>query len=71
MLDQFSRTRILLGNEAMDRLAGARVAVFGVGGVGSYAAEALVPQYGGAVQDQGYGGADAEHQSEGRDTGDQ
>ena len=42
MLDQFSRTRILLGNEAMDRLAGARVAVFGVGGVGSYAAEALV-----------------------------
>ena len=42
MLDQFSRTRILLGNEAMDRLAGARVAIFGVGGVGSYAAEALV-----------------------------
>ena len=42
MLDQFSRTRILLGNAAMERLAGARVAVFGVGGVGSYAAEALV-----------------------------
>ena len=41
MPDQFSRTRILLGNEAMDRLAGSRVAVFGVGGVGSYAAEAL------------------------------
>ena len=35
MLDQFSRTRILLGNAAMERLAGARVAVFGVGGVGS------------------------------------
>ena len=42
MLDQFSRTRILLGNAAMERLDGARVAVFGVGGVGSYAAEALV-----------------------------
>lgn len=37
----FSRTRMLLGNEAMDRLSKARVAVFGVGGVGGYIAEAL------------------------------
>ncbi len=42
MLDQFSRTRLLLGNEAMDKLKRARVAVFGVGGVGGYAVEALV-----------------------------
>lgn len=41
MPDQFSRARVLLGREAMERLAASRVAVFGVGGVGSYAAEAL------------------------------
>lgn len=41
MLSQFSRTELLLGREAMDILAGARVAVFGVGGVGGYVAEAL------------------------------
>ena len=35
------RTRWLLGEEAMDRLAGSRVAVFGVGGVGGYVVEAL------------------------------
>ena len=33
MLNQFSRTQLLLGKEAMDRLKGARVAVFGIGGV--------------------------------------
>lgn len=42
MLDQFSRSRILLGNEAMDTLANSRVAIFGVGGVGSFVAEGLV-----------------------------
>ena len=42
MNEQFSRTRLLLGNAAMERLAGARVAVFGIGGVGGHAAEALV-----------------------------
>lgn len=42
MLDQFSRTELLLGREGMERLARARVAVFGLGGVGGYAAEALV-----------------------------
>ncbi len=41
MLDQFSRTRLLLGGEAMERLKGARVAVFGIGGVGGYVCEAL------------------------------
>lgn len=42
MLTQFSRTELLLGKEAMDRLAGSRVAVFGIGGVGGYVCEALV-----------------------------
>jgi len=41
MLNQFSRMELLFGKEAMEKLAAARVAVFGVGGVGSYAAEAL------------------------------
>ena len=41
MLDQFSRTRLLLGDDAMRTLADARVAVFGLGGVGGTAAEAL------------------------------
>ena len=40
-MDQFVRTRMLLGDEGLDRLRQARVAVFGVGGVGGYAAEAL------------------------------
>ena len=42
MLNQFSRTELLLGKEAMERLAAARVAVFGIGGVGGYTVEALV-----------------------------
>ena len=42
MLTQFSRTELLLGKDAMDRLANARVAVFGIGGVGGYVCEALV-----------------------------
>ena len=41
MLDQFSRTELLLGREGMERLAQARVAVFGLGGVGGYVVEAL------------------------------
>ncbi len=41
MEDQFARTRILLGDKAVDRLAQARVAVFGIGGVGGYVCEAL------------------------------
>lgn len=42
MESQFSRTQRLLGMEAMNQLADARVAVFGVGGVGGYVCEALV-----------------------------
>ncbi len=41
MQNQFSRTQLLLGKENMDKLAGARVAVFGVGGVGGYTVETL------------------------------
>ena len=41
MGDAFSRTRRLLGPEAMEKLARSRVAVFGLGGVGGHAAEAL------------------------------
>ena len=41
MEDMFSRTRMLLGDEALDRLGRARVAVFGIGGVGGHAVEAL------------------------------
>lgn len=41
MQERFARTEMLLGSEAMERLRCARVAVFGVGGVGGYTAEAL------------------------------
>nr|WP_314460450.1 tRNA threonylcarbamoyladenosine dehydratase [uncultured Clostridium sp.] len=42
MLNQFSRTQLLLGEDAMKRLSEAKVAVFGIGGVGGYVVEALV-----------------------------
>ena len=42
MLNQFSRTELLFGKEAMEKLADSRVAVFGIGGVGGYTVEALV-----------------------------
>ena len=42
MLNQFSRTELLLGKDAMEKLRGSRVAVFGIGGVGGYVCEALV-----------------------------
>ena len=41
MADQYSRTRLLLGEDGLDKLRNARVALFGLGGVGGYAAEAL------------------------------
>ncbi len=41
MSNQFSRTMLLYGAEAMERLFACRVAVFGIGGVGGYAVEAL------------------------------
>ena len=39
--EQYARTRLLLGQDGLDRLRKARVAVFGVGGVGGYVVEAL------------------------------
>lgn len=41
MLNQFSRTQLIFGEEAMEKLADSRVAVFGIGGVGGYTVEAL------------------------------
>lgn len=41
MVNQFSRTELLIGQENLERLSYARVAVFGVGGVGGYTIEAL------------------------------
>lgn len=41
MLNQYSRTELLFGKEAMEKLWRSRVAVFGIGGVGGYAVEAL------------------------------
>jgi tRNA A37 threonylcarbamoyladenosine dehydratase len=41
MLNQFSRTELLVGNEGMEKLKNARVAIFGIGGVGGYTVEAL------------------------------
>ncbi|MBS1456402.1 MAG: tRNA threonylcarbamoyladenosine dehydratase [Clostridia bacterium] len=42
MLNQFSRTELIFGSDAMKKLANSRVAVFGIGGVGGYTVEALV-----------------------------
>ena len=41
MLNEFSRTELIFGKEAMEKLAASRVAVFGIGGVGGYTVEAL------------------------------
>ena len=49
MLNQFSRTQLLLGKDGMNRLANARVAVFGVGGVGGFTVEALARSGVGAI----------------------
>lgn len=42
MLNQFSRSELLIGSDGINKLKSSRVAVFGIGGVGGYAAEALV-----------------------------
>lgn len=42
MLHQFSRTELLIGAEALNKLKNSKVAIFGIGGVGSYAVEGLV-----------------------------
>lgn len=49
MENQFERTELLLGKEAIDKLKNSRVAVFGVGGVGGFTAEALVRSGIGAI----------------------
>lgn len=49
MLNQFSRTELIFGREAMEKLSSSRVAVFGIGGVGGYTVEALVRSGVGAV----------------------
>ena len=48
-MNQFARSQLLLGSEGMERLARARVAVFGIGGVGGYAVEALARSGIGAI----------------------
>ena len=50
MGNEFSRTELLLGREGMEKLAASRVAVFGIGGVGSYAVEALARSGVGALE---------------------
>lgn len=49
MENQFERTELLLGEEAVEKLRGSRVAVFGIGGVGGFTAEALVRSGVGAI----------------------
>jgi len=49
MENPFARTEVLVGSSAMEKLHGARVAVFGVGGVGGYVAEALARSGVGAI----------------------
>lgn len=49
MLNQFSRTQLLIGKEAIEKLENARVAIFGIGGVGGYTVEALVRSGVGAI----------------------
>ena len=42
MLNQFSRTELIIGKEGIEKLKNVKVAVFGIGGVGSYVVEGLV-----------------------------
>ena len=49
MLNQFSRTELLIGKDGVKKLQNSRVAVFGLGGVGGHAVEALVRSGVGAV----------------------
>ncbi|MGN0767942.1 MAG: ThiF family adenylyltransferase [Christensenellales bacterium] len=49
MLNQYSRTELLFGKEGMEKLWNSRVAVFGIGGVGGYAVEALARSGIGAI----------------------
>ena len=42
MLNQFSRTELVIGKEGVEKLSNAKVAIFGLGGVGSFVLEGLV-----------------------------
>ena len=42
MLDQFSRSELLIGKDGIEKLGGSKVAIFGIGGVGSFVVEGLV-----------------------------
>ena len=42
MLNQFSRTELLIGKEGIEKLSNAKVAIYGIGGVGSFVVEGLV-----------------------------
>ena len=42
MLNQFSRTELLIGKEGIEKLQNSKVAIFGIGGVGSFVVEGLV-----------------------------
>ena len=48
-MEEFSRLSRLVGEEAMKKLAASRVAIFGIGGVGGYVAEALARSHGAAL----------------------
>ena len=49
MLEQFSRTQLLIGEEGLKKLQNSRIAVFGIGGVGGYVVEALARSGIGAI----------------------
>ena len=49
MSEQFLRTEMLIGKEALDKLKRSHIAVFGIGGVGGYVVEALVRSGIGAI----------------------
>ncbi len=49
MADQFDRTRLVIGDDGLEKLSKARVIIFGLGGVGSFASEALVRSGLGAI----------------------
>ena len=71
MLNQFSRTQLLFGKEAMEKLSGSRVAVFGIGGVGgmsdkSQQTDHCDQKYNWQIQGRRYERTYSGHQPEGR-----
>ena len=66
MREEFSRAALLLGEEALQRLGKAHVAVFGVGGVGSFCCEALARAGIGSLQTSTGRSSRCKAQSDGR-----